>query len=206
MSSNSIPKTCNTPNCQVCAGQPQRNRKIYNSPGFPKVFSNQNMTISMQKSSSLKARLNLFNPYTIDLIFRLISRKCTDSDYMLLEKIHWQVPQYVYVRNVQIMKENSLQKILGNRPDPQNARENFELFYVTNFASLVTEILEKTFIRDIDKKISEIQKEHLITINRIMIVLEDVLTNTLCYLVEKYIDPKVVDELIQINDQMNKED
>jgi len=160
------------------------------------------MTERLNRSTIAPTCMNSYNPYTLDLVIRLISRKCNDLDFMEMEKVKWSVPQYVYVQSVQIMDDNPVRKVMGARVDTENVRAKFDLFYGTNFASLVTDSLQKTFIKNIDKQISKLQDEHLVYVQKIDIILQPDVTKILNLYLKKYIDPQVINDVIKIHGQM----
>ena len=170
-------KDCKDPNCSQCISY----SKIKKPP---------------------PAYLSSYNPYTLGLILRMIDRKCSDLEYLDMERVKWSLPLYVYVQSVQLMDDNPIHKMGQFRPGSDKEKRKFEVFHATNFASLASNTLQKAFIKDIDKVIRRLQKEHKTHIQKISVVLQSNLNTMLNKYAQKYLDPKSIEEIIKIQNQM----
>jgi hypothetical protein len=175
MSNSNNKKDCTDPNCSTCL------------MGASKSYI---------KSPSITMHITSFNTYTLGLVFQLIGRKCIDKDYMLLERIKWTCPQFVYILEIQLMDEHPFNEVI-RRNSADTTKEQFNKYYAANFSTQVSEILQKTFLKDIEKRIKKIQKTHKVAIQKINIILIQRCLESLNLLIGKYID------IIGINAQMN---
>lgn len=152
--------------------------------------------------SESTTHFSTYNPYTLDLVIRIITRKCSDEDFMGIERVKWSCPWYTYVRSIQLCEDNPINLVIQNKQDTYNQRAKLDRFYATNFARIVTEQLQKTYVNNIDDALEKIQKDHKIMIKKISIVLNSKDTEFLNKLLTKYISPKVINEISKINEQM----
>lgn len=176
---------CIEPNCKICSISPSSSYKS------KKLLGLQNSQIFMPS----------YNTYTLNLVIDLISRKCTDMEFLELEKVRWSTPQYVYITSVQLMDDNPIRKVLKNGVDGD--REKFEKYYAINFASMLVDILQKTFVKNLETQTTKVQEEHKIIVRKFNIFLHNNAGNILNTLSKKYIDLAATKEIISIQYKMD---